>query len=668
MTTTTTEKADLPWVEANQAYLQVHLSRIGSRLQEAIEDKRAVDWEETSYLVQIEEARAALVAESALDRLVDAFNLSEFERDVLLLCVGVELDSRFASAFVRIQGDAKKTYPTFGIGLSLFENSYWAALGPDAPLRRWRLVEVGDGPTLVESPLRIDERILHFLCGVDHLDERLDGFVTRIQESQTLVAKSHLDVSRRIQNLWVGAENFEAFPVIQLRGDDDQTMQAIACSAAAGCGLNVMRLSLFSLPLVNRELVALRRLWQREALLSSSVLYIDCPDTSSLEPGRLDALNRWVEQSAGALILAANENLDRSNKRIQLFDIARPQTGEQKSYIEALLGERANQLNGQVDRLVSQFNLTERSLYHACRRSLLDAEDGPAVDESAFTDILWSAFRREARPAIDGLAQRIESKTTLEDLILPEKEKVMIREIQIQVRQRAKVYQHWGFSEKSNRGLGISALFAGPSGTGKTMAAEVIANALKLDLYRIDLSSVVSKYIGDTEKNLRKVFDAAESGGAVILFDEADALFGKRSEVKDSHDRHANIEVSYLLQRMEAYRGLAILTTNQREALDTAFLRRIRFVVEFPFPDPTHRALIWKSVFPSRTPIDSLDFDRLARLSIAGGNIRNIAMNAAFAAADEDAPVRMRHIQAAVRSEFSKLEKPISEMEIERLT
>jgi SpoVK/Ycf46/Vps4 family AAA+-type ATPase len=209
-------------------------------------------------------------------------------------------------------------------------------------------------------------------------------------------------------------------------------------------------------------------------------------------------------------------------------------------------------------------------------------------------------------------------------------------------------------------------LFAGTSGTGKTMAAEVLAHTLRLDLYRIDLSQVVSKYIGETEKNLRKVFDAAEGGAAILLFDEADALFGKRSEVKDSHDRYANVEVSYLLQRMEAYRGLAILTTNMKAALDQAFLRRIRFVVQFPFPDPAQRAEIWRRIFPKAVPTEGLDWERLARLNVAGGHIRNIAMNATFLAAEEQASVTMQHLLQAARGEYAKLEKPLTEAEIAR--
>ena len=210
---------------------------------------------------------------------------------------------------------------------------------------------------------------------------------------------------------------------------------------------------------------------------------------------------------------------------------------------------------------------------------------------------------------------------------------------------------------------GVRALFEGPSGTGKTLAARVLAAELGRDLYRVDLSQVVSKYIGETEKNLRRVFDAAEEGGAILLFDEADALFGKRTEVRDSHDRYANIEVSYLLQRMESYRGLAILTTNMKSVLDTAFLRRIRFIVHFPFPDMGHRAEIWRRIFPVKTPTENLDNSKLARLNIAGGNIRNIALHAAFLAADAGQPVGMRHLLHAARGEYSKLEKPLTDTE-----
>jgi SpoVK/Ycf46/Vps4 family AAA+-type ATPase len=276
-------------------------------------------------------------------------------------------------------------------------------------------------------------------------------------------------------------------------------------------------------------------------------------------------------------------------------------------------------------------------------------------------DQLWDACLVSTRPQLDILAQRLDPKATWDDIVLPTEEMSLLHQIADQVSQRQKVYEDWGFHNRMNRGLGISALFAGESGTGKTMAAEVIANDLRLNLYRIDLSAVVSKYIGETEKNLRRLFDAAEDGGAILFFDEADALFGKRSEVKDSHDRYANIEINYLLQRMEAFRGLAILATNMKSALDHAFMRRLRFIVNFPFPSPVERQRMWQKAFPAETPSEGLEFNRLGRLNLTGGSIHNIARNAAFLAAQAGTPVTMAVVLAAARSEFRKLERPINE-------
>jgi len=333
------------------------------------------------------------------------------------------------------------------------------------------------------------------------------------------------------------------------------------------------------------------------------------------------------------------------------------------------LEDSSSNVTGVLEPLVSQFSLSSSPIRSVATQALKSLavegqEIAQASGENSFGRRLWNACRIQARPRLDGLAQRIEASAQWDDLVLAERQKHVLKEIAVHVRQRAKVYQSWGFATKGMRGLGISALFAGASGTGKTMAAEVLADELRLDLYRIDLSQVVSKYIGETEKNLRRVFDAAEEGAAILLFDEADALFGKRTEVKDSHDRYANIEVSYLLQRMEAYRGLAILTTNRKSALDQAFLRRIRFVVEFPFPEAPERVEIWRRVFPAATPTEGLRLDRLARLTAAGGNIRNIALGAAFLAADAGEPVRMAHLLSAARSEFAKLEKPLTDVEI----
>ncbi|MGN6813308.1 MAG: ATP-binding protein, partial [Thermomicrobiales bacterium] len=307
--------------------------------------------------------------------------------------------------------------------------------------------------------------------------------------------------------------------------------------------------------------------------------------------------------------------------------------------------------------LAGQFNLNLPVIARLARAALADtSENGQPLRQR-----IWNACLLETRPQLDALAERLEPKVTWDDIVLAEPELGLLHQIAAQVGQRTKVYEEWGFGQKMSRGWGISAVFSGESGTGKTMAAEVLANALHLNLYRIDLSAVVSKYIGETEKNLRRLFDAAEGGGVILFFDEADALFGKRSEVKDSHDRYANIEINYLLQRMEAFRGLAILATNMKSALDTAFMRRLRFVVTFPFPALAERAAIWAKVFPRRTPTAGLDFDRLARLPATGGMIHNIALNAAFAAAHADTAVTMPLVLDAARAEFRKLERPIPE-------
>jgi hypothetical protein len=335
-----------------------------------------------------------------------------------------------------------------------------------------------------------------------------------------------------------------------------------------------------------------------------------------------------------------------------VLDVRHPQPEEQRAAWETVL-------DGPADAIAGQFSLSVADIHTVAAEARARATDGE--DTAA---LAWDLCRARLRARLDGLARRVEARAGWDQLVLPPAEIATLHAIAAQLRQRATVYERWGFAAQGSRGLGISALFYGPSGTGKTLAAEVLAASLRLDLYRIDLSSVVSKYIGETEANLRRVFDTAEESGAILLFDEADALFGKRSEVKDSHDRYANIEVSYLLQRMEEYRGLAVLTTNLKSSLDSAFLRRLRFVVQFPFPDAAHRAAIWRAVFPPGVPTQGLDWARLATLRVAGGNIRSIALNAAFLAADAGESVGMAHVLAATRSEYAKLERPLTPSEI----
>jgi hypothetical protein len=333
-------------------------------------------------------------------------------------------------------------------------------------------------------------------------------------------------------------------------------------------------------------------------------LLLDCDELDSADKVRENGAARLIEDIQGVLIVTSRKRRRLTHRRpVLTLEVHKPAASEQRELWRDYLGPVGKYVNGYVETLVSQFNLNAPTIQAASAEVLGRLSWGdtkPSPDDIGA--MLWDTCRSQAQPRMDDLAQRIEPAAGWEDLILPDSQLEVLRDVASQVRQRFKVYETWGFGSKGKRGLGISALFAGLSGTGKTMAAEVLASELRLDLYRIDLSAVVSKYIGETEKNLRQVFDSAEEGGAILLFDEADALFGQRSEVQDSHDRYANIEVSYLLQRMEAYRGLAILTTNMKEDLDSAFLRRIRFIVQFPFPDPAQRLEIWRRVFPTNTP------------------------------------------------------------------
>ena len=660
------------WGQANQRYLMAAINVVRERLKhqrsrspdKSPGEDQPEDFHEAQRALQ--EAAAAMPSPSALEILSKTFNLSTFERDLLLLCAGVELDSSFASACAETQADPTRTQPTLSLALAVLPDAHWSALTPAAPLRRWRLIEVGSGPVLTLGSLRIDERILHYLAGVQHPDERLAGFVEQLSLSGEL-APSHTALAERVAALWSQRIRNGTRPVVQLCGSNVGDVRSVALAACAGVGLRVSALPAQALPTGANELDGLMRLWEREAMLTHAALLLECHDVDSSDMARAGAIQKLIQRLGGPLIISSIESRRTAQRGTLTFEVVNPTAGEQKEIWRQVLSTMGTNLNGHVDQFVAQFNLNVEKIESA-RAEVMGQKllhESKANDASFdFGEALWDACRTQARPKLDDLAQRIEPAATWDDLVLPRFGLETLHEIAVHVRRRHKVYETWGFVSKGLRGLGISALFSGVSGTGKTMAAEVLASELRLDLHRIDLSAVVSKYIGETEKNLRRVFDAAEEGGAILLFDEADALFGKRSEVKDSHDRYANIEVSYLLQRMEAYRGLAILTTNLKSALDTAFLRRIRFMVEFPFPDAALRAEIWRRIFPAQTPTDNLDVAKLARLNIAGGNIRNIALSAAFLAADADEPVRMTHLLRAAQSEYAKLEKSLTDAEV----
>jgi hypothetical protein len=654
------------WYEANQSYLAAALSELRGELEKALPQSGSQTNGEDGLPVRAQ-PEWYFSQPPAIESICSLFELSSFERRVLLMCAGAEMDARFPALYAAAHKDPQRIQPTFALALAAFPDAHWSALTPARPLRRWHLVETGSGETLATTPLRIQEQVLHYLAGVHCLDERLQAIVRPVAEPE-LLAQSHRAIARQIAAAWSGASGESGLPIVQLCGSAVASKRAIAAAASAMIGLRLQALAGWTLPHGAAEIEALRRLWEREAVLNSSALLLEF-DEDHQETLPAAAITWLMEAIRTPFIVSTRSSRKSAYRTIVLFDVDNPSGSEQAELWNNALQSSSQQLNGKLEAVVSQFNLPPGAIQSAAWQAIKNlvpasaAQDGQPAAEG-LAERLWDACRIQARPRLEGLAQRIEPAAGWDDLVLPENQKRLLGEIALHVRQRAKVYQAWGFAAKGSRGLGISALFAGPSGTGKTMAAEVLARELRLDLYRIDLSQVVSKYIGETEKNLRRVFDAAEEGAAVLLFDEADALFGKRSEVKDSHDRYANIEVSYLLQRMEAYRGLAILTTNRKSALDQAFLRRIRFVVEFPFPEMAEREEIWRRVFPQDTPTDGLKIERLARLHAAGGHIRNIAMGAAFLAADAGEPVRMSHLLRSARSEFAKLEKPLPDTEV----
>jgi ATPase family protein associated with various cellular activities (AAA)/winged helix domain-containing protein len=635
------------WQQDSRQTLETHLARIREYLE------RSAEHSETSVAAAPDEPSAR----GALDVLVEKFSLSDFERDALLVCAGVEFDAGFARLMARIRGEDRRYRPTFSLLFSLLAEPHWSAIAPDGPLRSGRLLLVGDGPGLTASPLRIEESVLHFLTGLPQVGEELRALVRPLPPPQTL-APGHRKTSEMIVQAWSRQSDDGRRRLVRLVSADAREGRLVFASASHSIGFAAFVIDASVIPRSACELDDVASVWERDAVLNDFALLVDL--TATTDPEARRAASQLTERLHG-LAATVGENVETSPAIQSVrIDLAPPRAAEQVDIWRSALGDECQSLNGQIGRLVQQFSLPASAIFESAQQlRLVDANDPAAAGRA-----LWLNCRQHARGGMDDLAQRIDARAYWEDLVLPPSQLQTLRHIAVQVRQRHRVYESWGFAGKSVRGLGVSALFWGPSGTGKTMASEVLANELELDVYRIDLSATVSKYIGETEKNLRRIFDAAEASGAILVIDEADALFGKRSEVKDSHDRYANLEISYLLQRMEAYRGLAILTTNLKSALDHAFLRRLRFVVQFPFPGPVERQAVWRSVFPADTPRAELDYEKLSRLSVTGGNIANIALDAAFRAAEDNEPVTMQHLLLAARAEYGKLEKPLSDSEI----
>ncbi|MEH6404571.1 MAG: ATP-binding protein [Sneathiella sp.] len=595
--------------------------------------------------------------DNMLERLVALFGLSEVDRQILLLAVGAELDPTLAERIGTLQGSGGTARADVTTALALLPDGGWEALCSGSLLRRWRFIDVvGRGPFL-RREIVLDERIMQHLMAINYLDSRLEGLVSNLGTGPTLSPRQAA-VAEKLQAAW-NTPNLREWPVILFAGQDALSKRAIMQHVCHQLGLRLYRIDVTSLPDNWAERYAVSILCDRELLLSDAALLIEVIDETSAQ-----AAASFADSLYGPVALLAEDPESPTNRQHRLrIDLAPPDMNEKKASWTESLQEHADTLGDGIEQLSEQFSLDHASMDTAVKIAV----DGTVMHPDKLFDRVWSAARDQGRRRLGGLAERIESTAKWENLVLPADQIRQLKELTAHIGQAWKVYQSWGWEQKSSRGLGAAALFSGPSGTGKTLAAEVLATELKLDLYRIDLSQVVSKYIGETEKNLSRIFKAAEDGGAVLLFDEADALFGKRSEVKDSHDRYANVEVSYLLQRMETYRGLTILTTNQKSALDQAFLRRLRFAIAFPFPDSTSRIAIWSQVFPKGTPLDGLDLKRLARMNITGGSIRSIALNASFLAASDDTSVTSTHILRAAQREYAKLEKPFTGSELGKL-
>jgi ATPase family associated with various cellular activities (AAA) len=630
------------WQAANYQYLMQCIEALRSQIKRSSAD---------SEVASVNTDRS----EFRLDRLCCNLDLSAFERNLLLLAVGLQLSADLLETCNQVL-DRELDRFDFNTALSLLQKVDWQALSPQAPLRYWQLIEAGESALLLNRSLYVAEPILHYLVGAYACDERLATVLTPVSDLRRIPV-SYPTIVEQIIKRW--AQISAPLLPLHLYGNDLDSQRYIIQEACSQLHYPLFNLDIQALPSHGMELNTILRLLVRETILYPNVVYLLEYDDLSADKQRV--ITRLVEDIPAHCVLIGQEPLAGIHFPVTTLQVPLLSVQEQLQLWQQVLNTEEVLSAQQLNPITEQFSLNATQIHSFVKALETDSKAGVITID---TPSLWQHCRHSLRRKAEGLAQVIEPKASWHDLSLPATQTEILHTLVLHIRQRSQVYQQGGFAEKTSRGLGICALFAGPSGTGKTLAAEVIAHELALDVYHIDLSAIVSKYIGETEKHLKRIFDHAESSGAVLLFDEADALFGKRSEVKDSHDRYANLEVSYLLQQMEAYRGLSILTTNLRNAIDDAFLRRIRFIVQFPFPDHAQRMQIWQRIFPAQTPIEKLAWEKLARLNISGGHIRNIALNAAFLAARHQQPISMQHLLQAAQSEYLKLEKTLTENEI----
>lgn len=561
-------------------------------------------------------ATLAAIGPVGLAELFTRFGLHGTARDVFLLAAAPELGAETAHA-IASHPLSLEARATPAMATQLLGPDGITALAPTALLSQAALVTLSPGRGLAHRCLSIDPGLVHFLLGTPAPGAAL----THVLIPATFDALVPQDDVSSLADALTAAHASKDRPLVHLHQPDRLDAETLGAAAMAQLGLAAFVLD---------------------------------PNATDLSPARLAAeLNRDLVLLNAGLILpvaAADPLADLITAPCMIWGSPAPMTR----------------------RPLAEIKPKQHGIALAPGLSLTPTEtrNAQVTHRLGLSTSLIATARDRAARALDGLAQPITAQAKWDDLILPPAQMGQLRQLAAFQTHQKQVLTDWGFRAQSARGLGLAALFAGPSGTGKTMAAELVAAALgqngeEAALYRVDLSAIVSKYIGETEKNIARIFDAAENSGAVLLFDEGEALFGKRTtDVKDSMDRHANTETAYLLQRLECYTGCAIVTTNLRQTVDEAFLRRFRVVMDFPFPDAAHREQIWRVIFPAATPLDNLDYPALAKLAISGGFIRSIALSAAFIAAGDGTPITMAHMSRAARSELGKLGKPLPENQL----
>jgi hypothetical protein len=605
------------------------------------------------------------------ERLRELFGLSSIELDILLVALAPEISPRYERIYAYLQDDVRRRQPTVDLMLNLlYDSTEEQLIGRNRfrathSLQRHGLIQL-KGNDLLPLPSHevfVTRRIAAYLLGETGLGETLARFAC-------LIARPVAAEPARAGLLRVAQSESQLGLRAYFHGQDAAAMRSAATALAAELGVPILIAAMGRAAQETSFDSGNSASWLgellQEAVLRQAIVYLENFDAISTDAARDSALTALGAFRGIALLSGAQElRTDRVPlEAVLIVDFPLPDWTERRQTWELDLREQGVEPpDAGLDALAECFRFSVSQIDEAAATaSILALYRGePLSVEHAF-----EAARIRSGQKLASLARKVVPAHGWDDLVLPTEIAGQLREVCNRVTRRHQVMGEWGFERKLSGCRGMNALFHGLSGTGKTMAAEVIAYDLGLDLYKIDLAGVVSKYIGETEKNLDRIFTAAVDANAILFFDEADALFGKRSEVRDAHDRYANLEVSYLLQKMEEYEGISILSTNLRQNLDEAFLRRLTFTISFPFPDESCRERIWESIWPAATPV-AADVDPgwlAARFLLSGGNIRNVAVAAAFLAAEEEVAVGLGHVLRAVRAEFQKMGKTLSAAEL----